>query len=93
MYLEIMNVHLGFAFDEFVADLLRNGYYQTQSEVLREGLRLLKEREEVKQLRLAELRKEIAVGIEQADRGQFVVGPEAFAKIRQRGVQRKRRRG
>jgi hypothetical protein len=28
----------------------------------REGLRLLKEREEVKQLRLAELRNEIAVG-------------------------------
>ena len=43
-----MNVHLGPVFDEFVADLLKSGYYQTQSEVLREGLRLLKEREEVK---------------------------------------------
>jgi antitoxin ParD1/3/4 len=88
-----MNVHLGSAFDEFVADLLKSGYYQTQSEVLREGLRLLKEREEVKQIRLAELRKEIAVGIEQADRGKFVDGAAAFAKIRQRGVQRKRRKG
>ncbi len=85
-----MNVHLGSAFDEFVAELLESGYYQTQSEVLREGLRLLKEREEVKQLRLAELRKEIAVGIKQADRGQFVDGPEAFAKIRHRSAQRKR---
>lgn len=52
-----MNVHLGSVFDEFVSDLLKTGYYQTQSEVLREGLRLLKEREDVKQLRLAELRK------------------------------------
>jgi antitoxin ParD1/3/4 len=85
-----MNVHLGSVFDEFVADLLKSGYYQTQSEVLREGLRLLKEREELKQLRLAELRKEIAVGGEQADRGQFVNGPEAFAKLRQRSTQRKR---
>lgn len=86
-----MNVHLGTVFDEFVADLLKTGHYQTQSEVLREGLRLLKEREEVKQLRLAELRKEVASGGEQADRGQFVDGPEAFARIRQRGVQKKKR--
>jgi antitoxin ParD1/3/4 len=89
-----MNVHLGPAFEEFVADLLKSGYYQTQSEVLREGLRLLKEREEVKEMRLAELRKEIAVGGEQAARGQFVDGPEAFAKIRQRSAaQRKRTKG
>ena len=85
-----MNVHLGSAFDEFVAELLKSGYYQTQSEVLREGLRLLKEREEMKQMRLAELRKEIAVGIEQADRGQFVDGPAAFEKARKRAAQRKR---
>ncbi len=85
-----MNVHLGPVFDDFVADLLKSGYYQTQSEILREGLRLLKEREEVKRLRLAELRREIAVGAEQADRGEFVDGPEAFAKIRRRSAQRKR---
>ena len=86
-----MNVHLGSAFDEFVAGLLKRGYYQTQSEVLREGLRLLKEREEIKQLRLAELRKEIALGGEQADRGELVDGPEAFAKIGKRSAQRKKR--
>lgn len=85
-----MNVHLGTAFDEFVAVLLKSGYYQTQSEVLREGLRLLKEREDLKQMRLAELRREIAIGSEQADRGQFVDGPEALAKIRERSTQRKR---
>ena len=85
-----MNVHLGTAFDEFVAVLLKSGYYQTQSEVLREGLRLLKEREDLKQMRLAELRREIAIGSEQADQGQFVDGPEALAKIRERSTQRKR---
>ena len=85
-----MNVHLGTVFDKFVADLLKTGYYQTQSEILREGLRLLKEREEIKQMRLAEMRREIAVGSEQADRSQFVDGSETFAKIRQRSAQRKR---
>ena len=74
-----MNVHLGTVFDEFVAEL-KTGHYQTQSEVVREGLRLLKEREEV---------KEIAVGGEQADSGQFVDGLEAFAKMRQRSDLRK----
>ena len=84
-----MNVHLGSAFDEFVAGLLKGGYYQTQSEIIREGLRLLKEREEIKHMRLAELRKEIAVGTEQADRGEFVDGPNAFATIRERNAKRK----
>lgn len=84
-----MNVHLGRAFDDFVASLLKSGYYQTQSEVLREGLRLLKEREELKQLRLADLRKEISVGSEQADRGEFVDGPAAFDRVRKRGAVRK----
>jgi antitoxin ParD1/3/4 len=88
-----MNVHLGPTFDEFVADLLKSGYYQTQSEVLREGLRLLKDREEVKKMRLAELRKEIALGAEQADRGEFVDGPKVFERIRQRSAQKKRPRG
>jgi len=93
MYGESMNVHLGPVLDEFVADLLKTGYYQTQSEVVREGLRLLKEREEMKQQRLSELRKEIAIGGEQADRRQLVDGPKAFAKIRERSARRQTSRG
>jgi antitoxin ParD1/3/4 len=85
-----MNVNLGPTFDQFIAELLKTGLYQSQSEVVRDGLRLLKEREELKKLRVAELRKEIAIGIEQADRGEFVDGVEAFAKIRKRSAERKR---
>jgi antitoxin ParD1/3/4 len=88
-----MNVNLGTVLDNFIAELLETGMYQTQSEVVREGLRLLKEREELKQLRLAELRKEIAIGSEQADRGEFVDGEAAFAEIRRRSAGRKRRKG
>ena len=88
-----MNVNLGTVFDNFIAELLQTGLYQSQSEVVREGLRLLKEREELKKLRLAELRKEISVGSEQADRGEFVDGPRAFAKIRRRSARLKRSRG
>jgi antitoxin ParD1/3/4 len=85
-----MNVNLGPVFDQFVADLLKTGLYQSQSEVLREGLRLLKEREELKRLRLVELRKEIAIGSEQADRSEFVDGEAVFAEIRKRSADRKR---
>jgi antitoxin ParD1/3/4 len=86
-----MNVHLGPVFDRFVANLLKSGLYQSQSEVLREGLRLLKEREELRELRLAELRKQIAIGAEQADRGRFVDGERAFAEIRKRSARHRKR--
>lgn len=76
--------------DQFVADLLKSGLYQSQSEVLREGLRFLKEREELKQLRLSELRKEIAIGSAEAERGEFVDGEDTFAEIRKRSTKRKR---
>ena len=88
-----MNVNLGSVFDNFIADLLKTGLYQSQSEVVREGLRLLKEKEELKNLRLAELRKEITIGSEQADCGEFVDGEETFAEIRRRSAERKRANG
>ena len=56
-------------------------------------LRILKEQEELKKLRLAELRHEIAIGSEQADRGKFVDGAQTFAEIRRRSAKRKRAKG
>lgn len=85
-----MNVNLGPTFDKFVGKLLASGLYQSQSEILREGLRLLKEREDVKDLRLREFRKELMIGIEQADRGRFIDGEKAFLKIRKKSEDRKR---
>ena len=87
-----MNVNLGAVFDQFVADLLKTGHYQSQSEILREGLRLLKEREELKQLRLAGLRKEIAIGTEQARQGKVVDGEAVFAEIRKKSQDARRHR-
>jgi antitoxin ParD1/3/4 len=92
-YILGMNVNLGAVFDKFIAEQLKSGMYLSQSEVVREGLRLLKEREELKKLRVAELRREIAIGSEQADRNEFVDGDEAFAEIRRRTAERKRAKG
>ena len=85
-----MNVNLGPVLDNFIVELVESGMYQSQSEVVREGLRLLKEREELKRIRLAELRREIAVGSEEADRGEFVDGEQTFADIRSLSVQKER---
>ena len=83
-----MNANLGPVLEQFVTEMIDSGLYQSQSEVIREGLRLLKEREETKKLRMDGLRQAITLGIEQADRGEFVDGPEAFQKIRQRRATR-----
>ncbi|MGD1101163.1 MAG: type II toxin-antitoxin system ParD family antitoxin [Terriglobia bacterium] len=83
-----MNANVGPVLENFVTELLESGLYQSQSEVLREGLRLLKEREDLKRLRLDNLRKEIALGSRQADRGEFLDGPVTFRQIRRRRAAR-----
>ena len=81
-----MNVNLGPVFDQLITDLVKTGRYQSQSEVVRDGLRLLMEREELKNLRLQELRREIARGTDQADRGELVDGEDTFRRIRARAA-------
>ena len=54
----------------FVNQLLATGRYDGLDEIFWEGLGLLREHEEIRRLRVEELRQAIAVGIEQADRGE-----------------------
>lgn len=79
-----MNANLGPVLEQFVTEMVDSGLYKSQSEVVRESLRILKEREELKKLRFDELRKEITLGVQQADRGEFVDGPKTFQEIRRR---------
>jgi antitoxin ParD1/3/4 len=81
-----MNVSLGDSFDRFVASLVESGEYQSQSEVIREGLRLLKEREELRAMKLEEIRRQVAVGLEQIRRGE--VAPLDLEAIKREGRKR-----
>ena len=77
-----MNISLTPELEKFVQSKVDSGMYYSASEVIREGLRMLQEKEMLKQIKLEELRKEIQKGIEQAERGELVDGEEVFEKIR-----------
>jgi antitoxin ParD1/3/4 len=58
-----MNVSLTPELEKLVNRKVKSGRYQTASEVVREALRALEERDQFTAHRLAELRKEIAKGL------------------------------
>jgi len=62
-----MNISLTHDLEQFITDKLRSGRYTSVSEVIRDGLRLLVERDQLYQLRLDELRKEIQKGIDSGE--------------------------
>ena len=66
-----MNVSLTPKLEELVSKRVASGLYNSASEVVREALRLLEERDRLREMRLEELRREIAVGLEQLDRGEY----------------------
>ncbi len=58
-----MNISLNPHFEELVKAKVESGLYNSVSEVMREALRLLEERDQLRELRLEELRREIQIGI------------------------------
>jgi antitoxin ParD1/3/4 len=77
-----MNISLTPELERLVDDRVKSGRYASASEVIREGLRLLEEQDQLKQQRLAEVRQKIDRGIEQLDRGAGIPGPEVRARLR-----------
>ncbi len=66
-----MNISLTPELEELVYKKVKTGMYHSASEVIREGLRLLKEQDEIRQTRLNQLRMEVDIGIEQVEHGQY----------------------
>jgi antitoxin ParD1/3/4 len=56
---------------DFVSEEVASGEYASASELIGDALRLLKSDRECEKEKLEILRREIAIGAEQADRGEF----------------------
>ena len=65
-----MNVNLTPELEALVNKKVQSGMYNSASEVVRHALRLLSEQDELRRFRLDELRREIDIGIQQANRGE-----------------------
>jgi len=75
-----MNVSLTPELEKFVDGKVDSGLYNNASEVIREGLRLLKEHDEV----CLKWREQIERGWQQAQAGELVDGATAMAGIKER---------
>ena len=71
------SVDLGKPLERFVARLVKSGRYNSKSEVLREGVRLIQERE----TRLAALDAAIARGLADADAGRVKPIDQVFDRL------------
>lgn len=59
-----MNISLTPELEKFITDRVQSGLYNSASEVVREALRLLQEEYLLKEIKLAELKREIQKGRE-----------------------------
>jgi antitoxin ParD1/3/4 len=77
-----MNVSLTPELEMLVQSKVQSGRYQSASEVIREGLRLLDDQDRLREAQLAEVRRKIQLGIDQLDRGEGIPGDEALAELK-----------
>lgn len=73
-----MNVSLTRKFEDFIEAAIATGRYKSASEVVREALRLLEERE----AKLEALRRDIQIGLDSGVAGEF--DEAALARMKER---------
>ena len=82
-----MNVNLTPTLEKLVQDKVKVGRYNSASEVVREALRLLEEKDQIRQFQIRDLRKKIDAGLNAAVLRTFIAsckgcGIEPFAWFR-----------
>lgn len=83
-----MNVSLTPELEKFVEKEVTSGLYQTASEVIRAGLRRLKEDQDTRLPKapatMQELEAQLLQSVERLDRGEGVNGEEVFRRLRKK---------
>ncbi len=73
---------VGDHFEQFIREQLEGGRYSSASEVVRDGLRLLEEQAQLRQLRILELRK--AVEESRSDPRRPLTGEAVLERIKRK---------
>lgn len=91
---DTVNVNLTPELEKLVRDKVKSGQYESAVDVVRDALRFLEERDQVRQVQTQELRKKIDKGLESLERGEGVDGEEFFDALEreERGLTRRRKR-
>jgi antitoxin ParD1/3/4 len=89
-----MNISMTPELEKFVQNEVKTGLYQSASEVIRAGLRRLKE-DKAGNPRfvvssVSELEEKLQEGITELDRGGGIPGAQVFAKLKARSAKRRR---
>ena len=89
-----MNISITPELEKFVNEEVKTGLYQSASEVIRAGLRRLKEDKERKPRfmvsSMAELEDKLLEGIAELDRGEGISGGKVFAELKAHSAKRRR---
>ena len=83
-----MTVTLTAEQEQFVAEQLKSGHYQSASDVVAQSLGMLRAQEAFIRANTAELREKIASGLAQIRRGETVDGRTAIQNLRTKLQQR-----
>jgi antitoxin ParD1/3/4 len=88
-----MNVSLTPELEQIVDQKVKSGMYNSASEVVREGLRLLQQRDDMQREKLNALRAEIQKGIDDMEAGRIYDGPSTMAGFKEKLLKMKRENG
>ncbi|MCX7112711.1 MAG: type II toxin-antitoxin system ParD family antitoxin [Proteobacteria bacterium] len=69
---------IGDHFEQFIKTQLESGRYSSASEIVRDALRLMEEREQLRQIQLEQFRQQIQAGI---DSGPSIPAEEVFDRL------------
>ncbi len=66
-----MNITITGELEELINEQLKSGFFDSPNQVIREGLRLLREQNQLREIRREELRSEIQKGVDAIKEGRF----------------------
>ena len=79
-----MNISLTPELERLVNEKVKSGMYTSASEVIREGLRLLQEQEELRRIKYEVLKRDVREGLDELDGGEGIAGTKVFAEMKKK---------